>query len=97
MQVTKLESACRLIDSAIKFFFDEHDIISVHCLAAPGANVLTDVAEEKTGKSWRQCTQIDNNLSKKEVSIAFNSSWNFFKHADRDFDSTLNIKTLDTE
>ena len=97
MQVTKLNASCRQVDSAIHLFFEEYDIISVHCLGASGSNILTDVAEKKKGTSWRARSQIDHNVPREDINRVFNDAWNFFKHGDRDPDGILSIDSLDTE
>lgn len=90
--VTKLEAAVRQLDAAIRLFFDEGDAISIHSLAVAAANVFSDVAEQtNSGVSWRTRMQNDSGLSMRQLKVVMHEEWNFFKHADRDPNGTLNF------
>ena len=82
MEISKLEAASRLLDTAIRLFFESADAVAVHSLAAASLNVFSDVAEHR-GISWRTYLGEDSNLSPQEVKHTLNKAWNFFKHADR--------------
>ena len=90
--LTKLDAAGRQLDTAIRLFFGDGDAVSVHSLAVSAANVLSDLAEHKNaGVSWRTRTRDDSGLSMKALKALMHEEWNFFKHADRDPDATLNF------
>lgn len=96
--VTKLEAASKQLDMAIRLFFACADAISVHTLAVAAANVFADVAEHRNaGVSWRTRTRDDSGLSTGELKRIFHEEWNFFKHADRDPESTLAFNDLISE
>src|SRR5262249_22644432 len=87
--ITKLEAACRQLDTAINLFFSGGDPVSIHSLAASAFNVFADVSEQKSGQSWRMNLCEANHLSMKELKDVIHREWNFFKHADRDPEATL--------
>ena len=96
--VTKLEAASRQLDMAIRLFFTGGDAISVHTLAVAAANIFADVAEHRNaGVSWRTRTRDDSGLSTGELKRIYHEEWNFFKHADRDPESTLTFNDLISE
>jgi len=93
--VTKLEAASRQLDTAIHLFFSGGDAISIHTLAAAASNVFADIAEHRNaGVSWRTRVRDDSGLSTKELKRILHDEWNFFKHADRDSDATLQFNEL---
>jgi hypothetical protein len=98
MNISKLEAASRLLDTAIRLFFAGGDAVAVHSLAAASANVFSDLADRKhSGSSWRAHLRDDSKLSAREVKDILNSAWNFFKHADRDPEGTLHFDEIDSE
>lgn len=90
--VTKLEAAGRQLDAAIHLFFGNGDAVAIHSLAVAAANVFADIAEHKNaGVSWRTRSRDESGLSMKELKALLHEEWNFFKHADRDPEATLNF------
>ena len=45
IQVSKLDAACRQLESAIELFFADRDPVSIHTLAAAAYNLLADVCK----------------------------------------------------
>ena len=88
MEISKVEAASRLLDTAIRLFFEGADAVAVHSLAAASLNIFSDLAEHG-GNSWRAHLGDDSKLSAPEMKRVLNSAWNFFKHADRDPDGTI--------
>ncbi len=98
MNIVKLDAASRLLDTAIRLFFAGDDAVAVHSLAAAAANVFSDLADHRhTGDSWRARLREDSKLSAREVKEILNRAWNFFKHADRDPEGTLQFDEIDSE
>jgi hypothetical protein len=98
MIISKLEAASRLLDTAIKLFFDRADAVAVHSLVAAAANEFSDLAEHRhEGNSWRAHLAEDSDLSPRKVKEILNRAWNFFKHADRDPEGTLQFDGIDSE
>lgn len=62
------------------------------------ANVFADVAEHKNdGVSWRTHARDDSGFSMKKLKALIHDEWNFFKHADREPEATLNFNELLSE
>ena len=98
LTVTKLEAASRQLDTAIRLFFSGGDVVSVHTLAVAAANIFADIAEhQNAGVSWRTRTRDDSGLSTKELKRILHDEWNFFKHADREPNATLEFNDLVSE
>lgn len=101
-QVSKLDSARRHLDEAIKLFFEERDPLVVHTLAAAAQGTLKDIARA-TGAKHLSILHDHPAISaadRKRWIDMINKPRNFFKHADKDhaafldFDEQLNIETL---
>jgi hypothetical protein len=96
--VTKFEAATRHLNAAIRFLFEGEDSLVVHSLAASAANVFSDLVENRDSqKSWRQLMREDHGFSSAELRHVLHRSWNFFKHADRDPNETLDFNADETE
>jgi hypothetical protein len=98
VKVTKLEAAARLLDAAIRLFYSGGDAIAIHSLAVAATNVFADLAEHRnSGVSWRTRAREESGLSMRELKALMHEEWNFFKHADRDADATLEFNELLSE
>lgn len=96
--VTKFEAATRHLNAAIRFLFEGEDSLVVHSLAASAANVFSDLVENRDShKSWRHLMREDHGLSLAELRHVLHRSWNFFKHAERDPNETLDFNADETE
>lgn len=89
-----MEVASRQISEAIRLFFDQRDPIAIHTLVASAHQILFDIGSEKGIGSVVKRLQ---GLEKGEVRqflISVNYPYNFFKHADKDPDTRINIGPL---
>jgi hypothetical protein len=82
-KITKLEAAGRQLDSAIRMFFSNEDILAVHTVARAAFRILYDITKEGEAK-----VALDAHIKKVGVD-RFNEETNFLKHADRDPDSEI--------
>ena len=98
MNLTKKEVAIRQLNTAIKLFFDDGDAVSIHALAAASATVLADLLEQKGQTSWRkQIVEQYPDHTKAEIFQILRNAQNFFKHADQDFDKSLEFSDTDND
>jgi len=98
MKLTKVEVATRQLDTAINIFFDAGDVVSVHSLAAASATVLADILERTGEISWReQIVEEHPDLTKSKVFNILRNAQNFFKHADRDHQESLEFSETDND
>lgn len=77
-KITKLEAAGRQLDSAIRMFFANEDILAVHTVARAAFRILYDITKEGEAK-----VALDAHIKKVGMD-RFNEETNFLKHADRD-------------
>lgn len=92
--VGKLDVVAAQLSEAIRLFFEQRDPVVVHTLVASAHQILFDL-----GKSRGVGSQIKNsaNLDAQEVQEflrAVNYPYNFFKHADRDPESKIDVGPL---
>ena len=96
--VTKFEAATRHLNAVIRLLFEGEDSLVVHSLAASAANVFSDLVETRDShKSWRWLIREDHGLSSAGIRDVLHRSWNFFKHAERDPNETLDFNANETE
>jgi hypothetical protein len=79
MPISKLEAAQRQLDCAIRLYFDNDDLLSVHALSRAAFRVIYDL--HKPADEYRAIVE----QTIKYLGWAnFNAVTNFLKHADRD-------------
>jgi hypothetical protein len=88
-----LEAAARQLDEAIRMLFQGRDIIAVHTVAAAAEGILDDVAASR--RLFRLFDFIRPERQK-EFREAVRRAQNFFKHADRNPNDSLDFSTEQT-
>ncbi|HMN15391.1 MAG TPA: hypothetical protein PKD55_24000 [Bellilinea sp.] len=89
--IQKLEAARRNLAAAVRLFFERGDPIAVHTLTAAAQGVFRDVAKSR-GLSHTSILHDHPDIpaaARKEWRKILNAPRNFFKHADKDPDGTL--------
>jgi hypothetical protein len=90
--ITKLNAACRQLDSAISMYFSETDPIVVHTLACAAHQIIHDINHHKKGPELL----FDSVKFKDEfrgIAIQhFHKHYNFFKHTNKDPDPNGEIE-----
>lgn len=92
---SKLDVARRELETAIKFFFEEGDPVSIHVLATASHEILEALCKEQGTKSFIQ-DGLDNHIKPEfheTVRQKLRAPQNFFKHADRDAKELLEFNT----
>lgn len=95
--ITKIEGARRHLNEAIKLFFENRDPLVVHTLAAAAQGTLRDIAKASGAEHLsiiHDHPDIPADRRKDWIS-AVNAPRNFFKHADRDPQGTLEFHESD--
>ena len=99
LKITKLDAARRQLELAIVLYFHKGDPVSIHTLTAAAYDVLRGVNLDKGGqpmiKDWVFEMIKPEHIS--EFRQTLGSAQNFFKHADRDPDATLEFVPQQTE
>jgi len=99
-QVSKLDAARRQLDCAIALYFGEGDSVSIHTLVAAAYEVLRDLsARDKALRPMLKERSLDFVRAEhhKAVLRKLSEAENFFKHANRDPDKTLEFSASQTE
>jgi hypothetical protein len=92
--VNKVDIASRQIREAIRLFFERRDEIAIYTIVASSHQILVDLGNSMGVTSFVKNTAA---LRKEEVQSflkTINYPYNFFKHADRDPDGTINLGPL---
>jgi hypothetical protein len=86
IQVTKLESARRQLETAIKLFFAGGDFVSIHTLSYAAYGITRDLCDHsKNPKSLKKLIEERvNKTQHKEFFKHISKAGNFFKHADKE-------------
>jgi hypothetical protein len=94
LKISKLDAAKRQLETAIRLYFHGGDPVSIHTLVAAGYNVVRDINVKRGGgkmivKDWL----LDHVKPERhaEFRALLNEAENFFKHADRDHEATLDF------
>ena len=108
--VTKRQAAASQLETAIKLFFENRDLISAYTLCCAADGILEGVYQNDRGEilrrqrekladpgdfrfSWKEEWDIRIKPEhRKEVFKLLNEAQNFFKHADKDHDSSYEFK-----
>ena len=92
--VTKIEAASRQLREAILLFFEERDAIAIHTIVASAHQILSDVGKRKGVQSAVKNAAPRRDDEVKSFLMSVNYPYNFFKHADRDPDASINVGPL---
>lgn len=88
--VSKIDAAKRQIDCAIQLWFLEGDEVSVHTLLAASYQVIYDINKRRrTGHDDLYGGTVVNPEHKEQWQKAVKEASNFFKHANKDPESTV--------
>lgn len=90
MEIKKIDSAKQQIETAVSLYFNYGDPVSIHTLAAAAFNILKDIFNKKGKKDYfLKNPDLISEPHKKEFLDKVNEAENFFKHADRDHDRSI--------
>jgi hypothetical protein len=88
-KITKLEAARRQLHTAIRIFFENGDLISVHTLSRASHDLLRTLLKAKGEGSFIKDSEYIKPEHREKFSKYLNYPSNFFKHADRDPEDVL--------
>ena len=95
--VTKPDAAARQLQSAIRLFLADGDPVAVHTLASAAAQLTADLMKAKGGMSFVRSAAMVKEDRRREVMKTMAAPENFFKHADRDPDESIEFNPETTE
>lgn len=100
LKISKLDAVRRQLETAVRLYFAYGDPVSIHTLSAAAYNVVQDINSHKEGLRLIAKDRFLDYIKEgheKEVRTLINSAENFFKHADRDHESTLDFNPAQTD
>jgi hypothetical protein len=93
--ISKLDSAMRQVDEAIYLFFGKRDVVAIHTLASAAYQVVTDICKHRgIARELEDSTILEEFGVKKELLAAVRKPQNFFKHADKDHEGTVQLNPM---
>jgi hypothetical protein len=101
LKLSKLDCVRRQLEMAIELYFMERDSVSIHTLASAVYQLLIDINKHRGGRPL--LTELESLKGKvipgkeKEVMRLMSEAENFFKHADRDPEGTIDFSPESNE
>lgn len=89
--ISKIDVACRHLDAAITLWFQEFDPISIHLLACASHEIISDIIHHRGGRDSLFDSPYIKPGFKKKAKDAFHKHYNFFKHANRDTEASIDL------
>ena len=99
-KITKLDAAKRQLETVIRLYFSSGDAVSIHTLTSAAYNVIRDVGRRRGASPMLVKDQMLDYVKpefQKEFRDKLNEAENFFKHADRDHEDTLDFNLQGSE
>lgn len=99
LRLSKLDAATRQLETAITLYFQDGDAVSIHTLACAAYEIFETLNKRSGGPpTIRQ--QFRNDIKPEYVELVYRkleSARNFFKHADRDPDASIDFSQFESE
>jgi hypothetical protein len=100
LTISKIDAAKRQLETVIRLYFSNGDPVSIHTLTAAAYNVIRDINKKRGGQPLLVKEQFLDYIREgheKEVMDIINAAENFFKHAGRDHEATLDFNPDQSE
>ena len=100
IHVTKIDAARRQLVTAIRLYFADSDIVSIHTLTAAAYHITRGISESDPAfpKSFAQELEpLIKDEWKDRIWTKLNETANFFKHADHDPSAAHSFRVTQTE
>lgn len=91
LKMTKLDAARRQLKTAVRLYFNDEDAVSIHTLVCASHEILATLKSIKGDFPMIMSDNLINEPYKKEFRRIMSAPKNFFKHADKDSDSTIDF------
>ena len=95
--ITKIEAACRQLNTAITLWFQDGDPVSIHSLVCSSHQIVHDLNKMKGGRDLIYDSLLIKDEYRKEANRVFKGPYNFMKHADKDPDDKLEFDPVNTD
>lgn len=100
IKVNKFDAIQAQLDAAVELFFLSDNLIATHTLAAAAYNALRDIAKKQKEEHpflKRGFLETFSDSERSRVISFLNGPENFFKHAEKDYDNTIDFDAELTE
>lgn len=100
LTISKLDAAKRQLETAIRLYFHQGEPVSIHTLIAAAYNIIRDINKIRGGAKMVIKEQLFDQVKPEMHSEFFkllHNAENFFKHANRDHDATLEFNPAESE
>jgi hypothetical protein len=97
MKLTKIDVAEAQILAAVRLFFEDGHPVPVYTLANAACEIVATIGEKIDVETVQQELATSRGIGLKEMLRPLGTAANFFKHADRDADATLDFDEGDAE
>jgi len=97
MKLTKIDVAEAQIRAAVRLFFEGEHAVPVYTLANAAREIVATIGAQIDVETVQQELAASRGISVKEMLRPLGAAANFFKHADRDADQTLDFDEGDAE
>jgi len=91
LKITKLDAARRQLKTAVRLYFNDEDAVSIHTLACASHEILATLKSKKCDYPMIMSDHLINEPYKKEFRQIISAPKNFFKHADKDANATMDF------
>lgn len=98
-KLSKLDVGIRQLETAIHLYFQSDDLVSIHTLACAAHEIFQSLNSRAGGEATiRQQFRVDIKADRvKEFYARLDAARNFFKHADRDPDDSIEFSPFESE
>ena len=99
LTISKLDAVKRQLETFVRLYFHSGDPVAIHTLVAAAFSVVCDLNEKRGGGPTLHDRIFENVKPEhhKLLRDKMNEAQNFFKHADRDHEETLEFNPDSTE
>lgn len=99
LTISKLDAAKRQLEAFIRMYFSDGDPVAMHTLSAAAFGIVTDLNRERGGAPTLHDTIFEQVKPEHHELLRgkMREAQNFFKHADRDHDTTIEFNLDYTE
>jgi hypothetical protein len=94
LNISKLDAARRQLETVIRLYFSDGDPVSIHTLTAAAYNIIRDITAKRGAEPMLVKDQVFEYVRpefKKIFAGKINEAENFFKHAERDHEASLDF------
>ena len=100
LKISKIDAVRRQLETAIRLYFSSGDPVAIHTLTAAAYNIMRDLSRQRDGAPLLVKDKLLEHVKPEAVKMLrnkLNEAENFFKHANRDHDNSLDFNPDQSE